>query len=716
MKSRGLAKTSEQVSVEPSCGSRSSVWDCLLVCFVFLWPAIYLLRNLIPFGGTYTAIENDFGGLYYPYKAYLLAALGEGRIPLWAPSEAAGFPFFSNPFAQVFYPLNSLLFLYYKIVGSYTLLDHQYYTVLGLCIFALGLYFWLRLLNCNLRAVIFATLIMSVSFKMTEMVRLPNAVHTAAWYPWILFAITKLFYASTRRTWLMSLALFFFAVCLLTAGYPYYIYYAIFLIPVYIVLLAAGPLRRRMLPNPDIRWKRGLLFSTLAGGLACILCSPYLMAIRSLLEQTTDRGGKNFEYSTAYIFNIEDTVGSLIYPPLAQTEGWYFFSITALLMVLVYILGFLGFRNRAAGPAPCAEPCQKPHGMIVLLIWIAVISYISYGKDSALFKLLWNTMPGFSSLRVWGRLNVILVPLLAWLLSMAYSHFENRLFAANQAAGNKLKIFFWLIVSYAVIFLAQYHFYESGEIDGYWRYFPHLSGYPMYFIIWGLAGFFTLTIVLLFSRAICKWTHGQPMIAALLFLLASAEMWPVGANTWVVKNAAVPVRNPISISRNNTESFTRPRVTYHGVITLAPDFGVGIIRNWDFSRYTYFLQKTQNELKNRNILLGVNAQPKRIFISQSIDYPTVQAFLNDSQRFQDTGKIVSYTGDVLVWECDMPVDGYLSFIDNWDPYWKAYVDGKESLIGLLFGTFKSVSLNKGNHRVEFRYEPTLKRVLFGTAD
>jgi len=42
------------------------------------------------------------------------------------------------------------------------------------------------------------------------------------------------------------------------------------------------------------------------------------------------------------------------------------------------------------------------------------------------------------------------------------------------------------------------------------------------------------------------------------------------------------------------------------------------------------------------------------------------------------------------------------------------VDKKETQIELLFGTFKSIPLTQGKHRVIFRYEPTLKAILFGT--
>ncbi|MHC4086934.1 MAG: hypothetical protein ACYSU5_17260 [Planctomycetota bacterium] len=164
----------------------------LLPAAVFCWPFLYLFRLVLAINGQYTAIGNDFILLYYKYKVYLLACLSDFHFPLWSPAEGAGYPFYTNPFTQAFYPLNLLLVLWYKILGGFNPLDYQVYTVLGISIFALGLFMWLRLINTNLRAVVFSVLIMSVSFKVTEIIRFPNAVHTAAWYPWILYALTKI--------------------------------------------------------------------------------------------------------------------------------------------------------------------------------------------------------------------------------------------------------------------------------------------------------------------------------------------------------------------------------------------------------------------------------------------------------------------------------------------------------------------------------------------
>ncbi len=74
---------------------RLSIWQSLAIHLAILtWPFIYLIEYIVPFKGRYTYIFNDFGPHYYNYKSYYLAHLAHGQLPLWSPTEAAGYPFF----------------------------------------------------------------------------------------------------------------------------------------------------------------------------------------------------------------------------------------------------------------------------------------------------------------------------------------------------------------------------------------------------------------------------------------------------------------------------------------------------------------------------------------------------------------------------------------------------------------------------------------------
>jgi hypothetical protein len=696
--------------------------DVLVPFLIFLWPFLYLFRDILPIRGKYVAIAQDFYPLYYKYKVYLLAGMAEGHLPLWSPSEGAGYPFFSNPFAQVFYPLNLLLFPYYKIFHTYTPFDHQIYTILGLGIFALGLFLWLRLIIPNIRAVLFGVLILSVSFKVTEILRFPNAVHAAAWYPWILYAITRLFYStSIKKSLIISGLLFFSIICLCTAGYPYYLYYSIFLFPPYLCIFLFRPVRLQLLGPKKVQWKHGIFSLAISGMLAGLITAPYLVAIQKLMSVTVDRGGKNFAYSTAHVFNIKDTIGSLIYPPFAQTEGWYFFSITGLLVIL--LLPCLLYRHIAENIQPSAipQPSVKEQyrwtGIMFLLFWICVISYITHGKSSWLFTLLWDHLPAFSSLRVWGRFNIILVPLIAWLLSIAYTFFESLLFKSDRTHPDKArKDRIWAISFvtgiYLIILTGQIFLYLNNLVDPYWNFSQHLFTWRIQFILTGLIGYSAIIAAILFTakfpKHLLSWS-----LPVLLAAIAVLEMWPVGAHTWAVKTNYPPKQEYFDLKSTNIQSFMYPRKDDWDTISLLPVFNVGLVDNWYFNRYINFRKNNQMQSTDCNILLGIiNGQ--KVFFSESIVHNTIQSFLRDSVRFSHPGRLVSYDGDTLVWDIETPVAGYLSFIDNWDSSWKAYVDNKDIPIELLFGTFKSIPLTQGKHRVIFRYEPTLKTVIFGT--
>ena len=134
--------------------------------------------------------------------------------------------------------------------------------------------------------------------------------------------------------------------------------------------------------------------------------------------------------------------------------------------------------------------------------------------------------------------------------------------------------------------------------------------------------------------------------------------------------------------------------------------------NWYFKSYVEFLKHHKHEQRPMGYLLGLG-DARKIFYSERIDYKTVQSYLEDALRFRQPGDLIFYDGDVLIWEIEAPMPGYLSFIDNWDPYWKVVVDGKEESLHRLFGTFKSVHLTQGKHRVEFCYEPTFRSIFLG---
>jgi hypothetical protein len=244
--------------------------------------------------------------------------------------------------------------------------------------------------------------------------------------------------------------------------------------------------------------------------------------------------------------------------------------------------------------------------------------------------------------------------------------------------------------------------------DTEWKdWFQNVWSYDVWFIYSGVAAFVVILLILAVGKTYTLGTSEiLNMVVFLPAVVAIFEMWPVGTHTWVYKGKVFDERININVDAINAASFIYPRAAGKDTLSTNPVFNTGVLPSWYFDRYVKFLNKTADDLPAQRVLLGVSSRQK-VFFSESIDYNNIRDFLKDSFRYENQGHPLLYTGDKLGWAIEVPAAGYVSFIDNWDANWKAYVDGKEKNIELLFGTFKSVAVKEGKHRIEFVYKPGL---------
>ena len=80
-----------------------------------------------------------------------------------------------------------------------------------------------------------------------------------------------------------------------------------------------------------------------------------------------------------------------------------------------------------------------------------------------------------------------------------------------------------------------------------------------------------------------------------------------------------------------------------------------------------------------------------------------QKFFENDSNFSYEKKV--YTGDELEIDLNSDKNGWLTFVDNWDPNWQVYVNSKEKRIEKLFGAYKSVKIESGFSTVKFTYNP-----------
>lgn len=699
--------------------------------FLFSLPFLFLFPYVLSIHDRYMVLGNDFNMLYFSYKAYLLDFLSNGQFPFWSPTEACGYPFFSSPFTQAFYPLNVFLALFYRVAGGYTGIDHQRFTVLGISIFALGLYRWLKEAGASTRGAFMAAAIFPLSFQITEILRFPNAIHTMAWYPWILWTLTRKMRETPPRLLNMnSFYLWIFTVCLLTGGYPYYVYYSAFLFVPYILYFL---IQEKMLPTGSlpaffselVSRTAHLWFVFLGAGLTCF---PYLSHISFLMNQTADRSGGNLTYSLQASFSLKQTIGALIFPPLANFEGWYFFGVAPLLVIILYWAGW---------PGDNGEENSRWQRLIPLL-WIATISYITYGNDSWLFLFFWNWLPFFSRLRCWARMNIILVPLFAMVFARAFEAYLKCIQGPDRARAKKIVLGF--LVVYALILIGQGYCLLEEKSESYWEnyvvgrdffkpvstFLPGvISRFPEFgkrlkektfldhllrsgFLICGGISFlaFLGNSYLLYSFSLRRKFVAEKIALFSFLTFCLLELGYLGPWIWVGGPQKVTPRSPYQIRENLDASWKTPRFETYNSISLTPEFSVGIMQNWYFQRYISFRDRFFEKSETRKFL-GLEDGKKVFFLPGTIEENSVSSFLDKTLKSSEWFSIRKYDGDHLILDIDVPAGGYVCFIDNWDPFWKGKIDDHEEPVEKLFGTFKALRVGPGKHLVEFAYRPPL---------
>jgi hypothetical protein len=245
-------------------------------------------------------------------------------VPLWNPNEACGYPFYSNPFTAFFYPGRILYFILSIGSPAYSWYHHQLYMVIGIGLLAAGVYVWLRGRGIDPPAALFAAGAVAIGFRIADIYRFPNAVHAAAWMPWVLYAYDRWIDRELGRGFLLGLFAMF---CLATAGYPYYTVYAVALTGSYMLLRMAEGIR----PVRAV-----VAMATMAIPAAWIVL-PYYVSMARMLSRTVDRVGANYHYSTMHTWSYLDLFGGLVFPPSSMSEGWLYSGLLPVLIVLVWI-------------------------------------------------------------------------------------------------------------------------------------------------------------------------------------------------------------------------------------------------------------------------------------------------------------------------------------------------------------------------------------------
>ena len=713
---------------------------------LILWPFFFLF----PFVLKILEPGNDFELYYFVYKKYIFEFLKAGHIPFWSPVEMGGYSLVLNPLTQYFYPLAWLFYLISFFIGELTEYTFTIYTLSALSIYNIGQYKLLRKFNIDYKIALLSVLITCEGLRLTELIRFPNALHAAAWFPWILLGITT---ATTKGNFKKSFILIFIPlIMLMTAGYPYFIFYGFMLFFIYFVFFLFEKNKKFLIFEENINFQSNVkyflscLFPAL---LSMLVCSPWLIKISELMKYTRGRNNPDITFSYIGSSNFIEQLGSWFYPPFSVAEGWYYFGITISVLVIFFILTNLFF----------LKDQKKNKLLIFLFIIIILINYQFVNpKESLIFEFFWNNIEIIQNFRFWERTTIILVPIYSIIIALSLINFNKYIYGYppysknNRSKFNKiiyLIIFSIFLIQFYFIFYSNYEniFWDSWQlkrIDFIENILPKPIGffaglyknfiYPLTLLFFLIFYFFIRSKNNIFLRS-------EKTVLITVFLFSSLELFFLSNIQWAIpygyydrgykklnlsKNYNMHNKNPMedlnnafnkkSVSLEKSGSEIHQGNTYY---RHNKSFNINYIGNWGMKNHTllfdkYFYENGKikfhiNPENKKKVLhfFAMDKQAKRIFFTESIKYKNIYEFVENSMFNQNNVLIerIYYNGDKIVLKVNSNKNGWISFIDNWDPGWVAKLNNNITKIDKVFDTYKSVKIEKGQSIIEMEYLP-----------
>tara|TARA_Y100000768_G_scaffold386805_1_gene376123 strand:+ start:301 stop:2487 length:2187 start_codon:yes stop_codon:yes gene_type:complete len=715
--------------------------------YIYFLLIILPFLLLLPYTIQYLEVGNDFELYYFSYKKYIFELLKLGHIPFWSPIEASGTSLIFNPLAQFFYIPSWLFYLICFLIGDLTKYYFLIYTIFAISIFNLGLYLYLKTLNINYKVILVTIFITGLSLKVTELLRFPNAIHAFAWFPWIFYGLNLA--ASSLKSTKSLVIIFISCLMLLTAGYPYYIFYAFVLFAFYFIFLLIPSVKYQIL-NSNISNKIFLIRCSIPSALALIISSPWLLKISQLVSITYGRNSPDINFSLNLSSNIYDQLGSWIYPPISYAEGWFYFGSVSVLIIITILISTILFKTNNI-------PLKYFSYFLIFLIFFSY--QLSNPIDSIIFKHLWENLNFIQGFRHWVRFNLILVPIISVVLAYSINEFL-KILNDNESKNNKT--IYILIFSIISIILAQSYFIFISDYQNlFWEtwqlkrinvasetlplilssivYSYNNFIYPIFFVI----SFILLISILRLNYLKKIILKNKNVYFFLILIISFSELFFLSNIQWAIPygyydngykklslknnynakndNAFLDLKLAFKSASVTNEKSGNNRFEGNTYYRNNKKFNVNHINNWG-NKYHVQLFKKYFELngefkknldittiKNIKTFYGMNIEPKRIFYSKNIDHKNIESFLEDSKKGEINGKfsyeIISYNGDELKIKALSNENGWVSFIDTWDHNWKVTVNNQPKEIYKLLNAYKAVKIKPGVSEIKFFYNP-----------
>ncbi|MBC8298569.1 MAG: hypothetical protein H8E55_22605 [Pelagibacterales bacterium] len=461
---------------------------------------------------------------------------------------------------------------------------------------------------------------------------------------------------------------------------------------------------------------------------------PWLYGILKTLSITQDRNLKSFEYATLHDFNLVDILGSWFYPVISNTEGRYYFGIIITFLVVKF---FLDLKKKIF---IINETERKV--IYFTLISFLIISFLSMTSQTKFFEYIWYKIEFIQNIRTWPRINILLVPIISLLSTIALTYFIKNFKNLNSKLTEKKYHIFSSNLILLIFLIIQIFFYYNNSFDQYWftwhekRFLFAKENLPFpinFFLMFsdGRINILATIIVILFinfsfsKQFFSNFKNKKLFILLILIFTISFEQFLNSNLQWSLRiwKTSNTEKNFNAIENLN-KNFYSPRIkeVVHGNNYFRDDaFTINNFLNWGnrfhnkifwnyYDEYGVIKKNlTKQEILYLDTFFGLNELKKKIFFTSDIKANDPIEFVKKSEIFEEinntTYEVKEFNNNYIIIDFYSDANGWLSYIDNSDPFWHAILNGVEVDISKLMNSYKSIYFKKGKSTIKFAYEP-----------
>lgn len=665
-----------------------------LTCFIIIISPFLFFYWMVPFISDVT-IGGDY--LRFPIRNQmeLLFSCKTGSFPLYVPGFASGHSSAALTLGQFFHPLSHIASVmpgYWdgKAIEWNTLLK-----LLSLGLTQLALFAFLRSLKISTLFSFLLSVIAVYNLRLIDLFRYGASLEAYTGHLLLCSAIGWYYINPTKlRGPLCITGATYLLIC---SGHPQMMYYG--LLGAGLFLLVAPFYLSTVLPGKEVNFNIALRFWLKVGGclsLGVMLSSVYILPFYfDFLSDNVDRVGQTYSWANK---NLDTFIGSInnFFLPLRSGVNGAFGGSTLIIIPAVL-------------PLMRIFKIKIPRNIWIVWGLLLLMFLYTQGSRTPIHKLVWQYVPFASSMRVPGRISMIMpffsMILFAWIIKVdSFSARPKALNASLKPSVIIAGISLFLIIIFYISYISGYHLFEASfflklfELN-YPSSFHFLSFFEveLLFIISGVASLLAFTFHRL--RDASTKLSGSILIVATILQLGIVMKY--GAVHWLEKKHDSPTYMDMQMQKRDKLAYR-----YNPGVGLSSSIVRKQLRQSFIEPYLgkIFTQVTPvNSQDEAYIKMEQSRLPQQVFI-EGYDLGKAREITEGAKHMEKGMVKFKYSSfNRLQFHVDSESPAIFGLSYPYTGNWRAWVNGASAHVYRVNGAAHAVEIPEGKSLVEFRY-------------